>query len=1425
MAFRRGLLLCLAFLGVWGADLAHGQVLRLRQQGTNSNRVSVGVGELVTIEVFADLQGVQSAGVSVFISVPSDVFQVVDQAPSADGVQPFRIGDLFFPGAAETANLLLPETAPGADALPGQQLEYGAVLAGGSNRIRTGPGVIATFTLICARPIDNGQITVDDNAVRETKLVLSDGISEQRFRTVQGMEITVTGIQLRDIPDVILAPGRTDSVTIAGLSAYVSVTSVPLDSLRWSFAGAGLDSLEIRIDPQTRRVTVTPLYGWIGRRQVTWTATEPTARVPGLPPLAASEVSTIIVNNPPRFLLQADSAGVKRDTVRLGEDEYVFQPGSEVSNPLRAYRWGDLDQVVTDPDIDDPQEDLAFAALTYGPFASSPVRGQVEQSTHQLLVWSAAEFGGVDSLKVLVRDGLRGGEDSLRVIVLVEAVNDAPRFVLADRNPKVTRGGSRTYLLSAIVADPDTPADSLVFSWVGDPGDHFTVDTTHTAGDVEITVTGAPDFAGSGRITFTIADPTDPTLPADSVLLFFEARESLPPDVFPPSTKIELSPGGPPVSESLDDFVNDPDNSPEQLAWLVPSAGHESEIAVDETRQLSVSAPDEFVGYEEVLLTVTDPQNQSDFLKLRVYSSDGDPVVGGIPDLVMDRGQTNGEIDLDEYYHDADNLDGEMFWEALRTFSTANLEVQVDNQSHLVTFSVPQTAAFVTETIVFRVTDPAGISAADTVLVTIRTGGGTGTPEFELKPFPTDLQATVGAFTDLLDLDDFVTPPDTTITWSVAILSGESSVPQVGEGNVLRVFGYQAGTDTLLLTARNPRAQVQTGTAVVRIVGESEVLALLAIPDVQFIAGQSFTDTLSPYVLDRVAHPDTAVIWSLQWVGEQGSIIGRINQTTRTLFATAADTGTAEAVLVARDTVLNVSGRDTIRIISLDPSLGNVALKPLPRIVFVSGQEDTSVVLDDFLPDSFTAEGAQALKLRWTVSGQRITQPVIGTQPPHRLRLRGVGGLVGVDTLLFMADVGGGFRAVGQMEVAVVEPVDDTTLELDVVPNPLNPLFIHVYVVARRTLAGSPNVIRSFDASDSTVAMRQIESDLAGRAVLVWSGTVRLRRGATGTVLFRAQAATVLGTDVRDTASVSLGTVPAGKPLIVGHLGASLEVPAGSLPEGTPVALQVAAPSWWDSLPALGELEGRGTITFLARGPQLRQPAVLRLAGDLPRADGVYRWRDGRWEWLGEAALPVLLPEAGRYAALRDTREPALRWLALPGPGSPALEAEAQDEGSGLAARWAEVLLDGTPAEHQVEGNRLRWVPLADLPAGAHVLEVRARDRAGNVAVRSWSFAADGRGLPRATRLGDAYPNPFNPETTIPFTLGTQQGSTRVQIGIYALTGQPVRQVLDRTLTPGQHRVTWDGTDEGGQPVASGVYLCRLETRQGVQVRRVTLLK
>ena len=224
-----GKTLCIILcLGVWLAGQTDAQEsIRLREAGTNSDRTEVEVGEMITVEVFADLGDTGTSGLSLFITVPAEHFLVIDQIPvdvsevkdNSDsdetaepgaGTQPFKVGDLFV-GDEQRNALHSPGELTG---IPDgvRVLEYQLLIGLGEDRSRTGSGVIGTFQLIAIKPVENAAIRILDNPLQETRVVTPEG-GERRFNTEpQGMEVNVVP---GDIPSAV------EATTWAALKSFV----------------------------------------------------------------------------------------------------------------------------------------------------------------------------------------------------------------------------------------------------------------------------------------------------------------------------------------------------------------------------------------------------------------------------------------------------------------------------------------------------------------------------------------------------------------------------------------------------------------------------------------------------------------------------------------------------------------------------------------------------------------------------------------------------------------------------------------------------------------------------------------------------------------------------------------------------------------------------------------------------------------------------------------------------------------------------------------------------------------------------------------------------------------------------------------------------------------------------------------------------
>ena len=110
-----------------------------------------------------------------------------------------------------------------------------------------------------------------------------------------------------------------------------------------------------------------------------------------------------------------------------------------------------------------------------------------------------------------------------------------------------------------------------------------------------------------------------------------------------------------------------------------------------------------------------------------------------------------------------------------------------------------------------------------------------------------------------------------------------------------------------------------------------------------------------------------------------------------------------------------------------------------------------------------------------------------------------------------------------------------------------------------------------------------------------------------------------------------------------------------------------------------------------------------------------------------------------------------------------------------------------------------------------------------------------GVNMPRQFALGQNFPNPFNPETSIPFAIPAASGSESgavlqaVRVEVFNTLGQRLRILLADELFPGHHEVAWDGRDGSGNALGSGVYFYRVElsggSGSGQLVRRMLLVR
>jgi len=139
--------------------------------------------------------------------------------------------------------------------------------------------------------------------------------------------------------------------------------------------------------------------------------------------------------------------------------------------------------------------------------------------------------------------------------------------------------------------------------------------------------------------------------------------------------------------------------------------------------------------------------------------------------------------------------------------------------------------------------------------------------------------------------------------------------------------------------------------------------------------------------------------------------------------------------------------------------------------------------------------------------------------------------------------------------------------------------------------------------------------------------------------------------------------------------------------------------------------------------------------------------------------------------------------------------------------------------DHDERGDWLDFYSSSHYPPLRPYMPVRYKK---HNAVKEWGDYS----LPVEFRLEQNWPNPFNATTAISYQLSAVS-PLRTTLKIYNMLGQEVRMLVDEKQEPGFYRVVWDGRDSRGKPVASGVYLCRLEVKglKAEMTRKMLLLR
>lgn len=247
-----------------------------------------------------------------------------------------------------------------------------------------------------------------------------------------------------------------------------------------------------------------------------------------------------------------------------------------------------------------------------------------------------------------------------------------------------------------------------------------------------------------------------------------------------------------------------------------------------------------------------------------------------------------------------------------------------------------------------------------------------------------------------------------------------------------------------------------------------------------------------------------------------------------------------------------------------------------------------------------------------------------------------------------------------------------------------------------------------------------------------------------------------------------------------------------------------------------------GTAAWEMNGPWTRQNELSASGYAITDSWGGWGFYEMGCDWWIKTLQPIAIPSAGNPLLIFDSH------LYTEWDWDPC-SVEVSPDGATWTALWTK--------SGRWDWWRTEFVPLSAYAGQSIYLRFRLTDQSihADLTDPGWTIdniriitgAATGNEdqievITPVSALYPNFPNPFNPETTISFSLSKV---STVRLDIYNLKGQVVKTLVNGELTRGDHKLVWNGKDNNGRDVASGVYLYKLQTEGYSRTLKMMMMK
>lgn len=656
-------------------------------------------------------------------------------------------------------------------------------------------------------------------------------------------DVTYTVKSINDLPVFKKIPDQLveekSELNSINLDEFLSDADHDISKLKIELSG--LKDIKTSLNPKTREVTfkVPNLY-WNGSETLTIKATDPD----GGSATTSVKLSVKSINDPPVL------KDIPEQTIK---EKQQFKPI-------------ELDNYVEDPDHE--KNKLKWTAS-----GNKELKVLIDANRKMTITPPSIYWNGSETLVIKVTDP-ENATDEKSVSFTIESINDLPEFVKKIDDQEINEKNEFAPIkLGEMIKDPDHKLEDLIWSFDVKPAPGspkgYTPGLQVNLDAKRVATIQIPDkfWNGADQITFTATDPEGGKTSATAKFTVKSVND-LPVLKKIADQTIEEKQA---FSEiHLQEFASDPDHSFDKLKWT--TSGEKDLKVVIKSGIATISTPNNlWNGSEKITFTVTDPEGASatQTVTYTAKSINDPPVMKNIKDQTIKEKESFKEIELDDFVSDLDHSNKQLKWSVS---GNKELKVAIDPNRKAV-ISAPNPLWHGSEAINFKVTDPEGASANQTVQFIIQSVNDK--PVF-IKPIPNQNIDEKKAFLPI-SLNDFINDPDhkkEDLTWSFEIKPAPGApknyvtalqvkLDEKGVATILTPNKYWNGAEQITFTAADPEGAMATSTALFTVKSINDAPVFKKINDQSILEKESFASFNLSELVEDPDDPYSKLKWDI----------------------------------------------------------------------------------------------------------------------------------------------------------------------------------------------------------------------------------------------------------------------------------------------------------------------------------------------------------------------------------------------------------------------------------------------------------------------------------------------------------------------------------------------------------------------------------